>query len=103
MLKHGSGESGVSALEKSQGERAAALHVRVFEYHLPVEQAHHTVGVAGIVLGVCDHNDGRAGLVQLGQQLHYFVAVAGIEVTSRFVGQYQARAVYYSAGHGYAL
>jgi len=52
-----------------------------------VEEVDDAVGVAGVALGVGDHHDGGALLVELGEQVHHLLAVLGVEVTGGLVGE----------------
>ena len=61
------------------------------------------MAVAGIVFGVSDHDDRSPLFVQVGEQLHHFVAVGGVEVSGRFVRQDQLGVVHHGAGYGDAL
>ena len=58
---------------------------------------------AGIVLGVCHHDDGGAFLIQFGKEVHHFLSVLGVEVTRRFVGKDELGVGDYGTGYGYAL
>ena len=49
------------------------------------------------------HDDGGAFAVQLGQQLHHFLAVGGVEIAGGFVGQDQLGPGHHGAGDGDAL
>ncbi len=53
--------------------------------------------------GVGHHHDGGSLLVQFGQQLHHFVAVVGVQVTRRLVGQDQPGVGHDRAGDGHPL
>ena len=61
------------------------LHILRIRHHASVEQVHRAMGKGGIVLRVCHHDDGRAFLVQFGQEVHHLGAVLRIEVTCRLV------------------
>lgn len=52
-----------------------------------VEEVDDAVGIARVALRVGDHHDGGALLVQLGEQIHHLLAVLGIKVASRLVGE----------------
>ena len=56
-------------------------------HDLTVEEVDDAVGVAGVALGVGYHDDGGAFLVEVGQKVHHFLAVLGVQVTRRLVGE----------------
>src|SRR5690349_21520331 len=68
-----------------------------------VEEVDGAAGVAGESRVVGDHADGRAVLVQLGEQLHDRLAVARVEVTGRLVGEQNGGLADHRAGDGDAL
>ena len=55
-------------------------------HHATIEQMDDAMSEAGIVLGVCHHDDGGSFLIQFGKEVHHFLSVLGVEVTRRFVG-----------------
>src|SRR5205085_3084971 len=69
----------------------------------PVEEMNRAVGVARITRVVCDHADGRAALMQFAQQVHYRLAVFGVEVSGRLVREQDQRLTGHSASDGDAL
>ena len=75
----------------------------VFRNGLTVQHADDAMAVAGVVFGVCYHDDGGALFVQIGEQLHYFITVGRVQVTSRFIGQDQLGVIDNGAGYGYTL
>ena len=63
-----------------------ALHRTFSQYH-PVHHADDAAGLTGILFGVRHHDyRGTVGIEFL-QQGHHFVAIGGVEVTGRLVGQ----------------
>ena len=68
-----------------------------------VEKVDDAVGIARVALRVGDHHDGGALLVQLGEQVHHLLAVLGIEVASRLVGEDELGVGDHGAGDGDAL
>ena len=63
----------------------------------------HPVGIRGIMLGVGHHDNGCSLLVQLGQQVHDFRPVFGIEVSGRLVGKDQLGPCHDGTGNGNPL
>ena len=57
------------------------------------------MAVAGVMFGVGNHYNGGALFVEICQQLHYFVTIGGVEVTSRFIGEDELRVIYDGAGY----
>ena len=72
-------------------------------HNLPVEQVDDASGISGVALAVCHHHDGRAFLVQFGQQLHYFLSVLRVEVTGRLVGKDDFGVRYHGTGDCHTL
>ena len=70
---------------------------------MSVEHANDAVAVTCIMLAVCNHDDSSALFVQLCKQFHYFITIVAIEVSGRFVRQYQFWIVYHGTGYGYTL
>ena len=68
-----------------------------------VEKVDDAVGIARVALRVGDHHDGGALLVQLGEQIHHLLAVLGIKVASRLVGEDELGVGDHGAGDGDAL
>ena len=58
---------------------------------------------AGIVLGVCHHDDGGSFLIQFGKEVHHFLSVLGVKVTRRFVGKDELGIGDYGTGNGYTV
>lgn len=56
-------------------------------YDLAVEQVDRARCVGGVVLRVGYHYDGRALLVQFGQQIHDLFAVLRVEVAGGLIGE----------------
>lgn len=79
------------------------LYQYILRYRLSVQHANNAMAVAGVVFGVCNHDDRGSLLVKIGQQLHDFVTVGGIEVTGRFIGQDKLGVIDDGAGDGDAL
>src|SRR4051812_8638552 len=79
------------------------LYHYVFQYGLSVEHPNDAMAVPGIVFTVRNHDDGSTLLVQVGQQGHYLITIAGVEVTSRLIRQDQFGIVHHGAGHGHTL
>ena len=72
-------------------------------YDLAVEQVDRARCVGGVVLRVGYHYDGRALLVQFGQQIHDLFAVLRVEVAGGLIGEDQLRVRNDGAGDGDAL
>lgn len=58
-----------------------------FRHHLSIEEVDDALGIAGVSLGVCHHHDGSALLIELGEELHHFETIFGVEVSCRLVGE----------------
>jgi hypothetical protein len=76
--------------------------LHLFE-HQAVAHDDRTVGVAGELDLVGDHDDGLAGIVEPAQQLHHLAARVGVEGARRLVGQQQRRPIDDRPGEGHAL
>ena len=61
------------------------------------------LGEVGVRRRVGDHDDGRAFLIQLAKHPHHFLAMRGVEVAGRFVGEDQLGLADQGAGDGDAL
>ena len=61
------------------------------------------VGISCIVLRMGHHDDGRPLAVQFAEQAHHLLAVLGIQVSRRLVGQNQLRTGHDGTGDGRAL
>jgi len=73
-------------------------------YLTSIEEADGTVGLLGLCLVVCYHDDGASVfLVQLVQEFHHFGTHLGVEVTGRFVGKDDVRIAHDGTGDGYTL
>ena len=59
--------------------------------------------LGGILLAVGHHDDGGAFLVEFLQQVHDFLAILGVEVTCRFIGEYELWTCHHGAGNGHPL
>ena len=75
----------------------------IFCNHLAVKQIDNAVSIIRIIRGVCNHDDGRTLLIQLGQKLHYLFSIGRIQITGRFIRQYNSGLCYNRAGDGDAL
>ena len=78
-------------------------HFHPFLDHTPVEEVDAAVGVPRVARIVRDHADGRAGFVQLSEQVHHRFAAPRIEVSSRLVGEEHQRFAGDGARNGDAL
>ena len=76
------------------------LHV---VHDLAVKEVYNPLGHCCIFLGVGNHNDGGSLLVELGKQVHYLLAVLGIQVSGRLVRQNQLGIGDNGAGNGHSL
>ena len=65
-----------------------------------VEEVDDAVGLFFIARVVSDHADGRAVLMELMQQFHYGLAILGVEVAGRFVGQENRGMAHQGPCHG---
>ena len=74
-----------------------------FLHDFTVKEVDDAVGIAGVTLGVGHHDDGGAFLVEVGEQLHHLLAVLGIQVTSRLIGEDEFWVGYHGTGDGYTL
>ncbi len=79
------------------------VFVYLVGFYQTVAQAHDAVSVHGNVLLVGYHDNGVAPGIQGLEQLHNFVAGAGVEGAGGFVGQNDAGVVNQGAGNGHAL
>src|SRR3984885_6241070 len=70
---------------------------------LAVEEVYLAVCVAGEARIVGHHADGRAFLVQLGEQLHHRFAILRVQVSGGLVGQQDGRRTGQRAGHSDTL
>ena len=70
---------------------------------MAVEQIDRAVRVIRMRRRVGDHHDGGALVVQGAQKFHHFLAVHGIQVAGRLVGQDQRLVADNRPGHGHAL
>ena len=70
---------------------------------MPVEQMDDAVGIPCIMLRMGHHDDGRPLAVQFAEQAHHLLAVLGIQVSRRLVGQNQLRTGHDGTGNGRAL
>jgi hypothetical protein len=52
---------------------------------------------------VGNHNNGSAIFVEFFQQVHYFIAMGGVEVTGRFIGQNDVWFGYNSTAYSHPL
>ena len=75
----------------------------VFGQHAAVEHVHDACRMFGMTLVVRDHDNRRAVLVELSQQLEHFLAVDRVEVARRLVREDQFRLRDDRAGHGNTL
>ena len=60
---------------------------RLFIEQRPIEQVQGSLAECRIVRGMGYHDDGRALLVQVRQQFHYFGGCRAIEVARRLIGE----------------
>ena len=67
-------------------------------HHLSVEQVDDAGSKAGVVLAVRNHDDRCSFLIQLVEEVHYFLSVFTVQVTGRFIGEDQLRIRNYGAG-----
>ena len=67
---------------------------------LAVKEVDGPLSLRGILLGVRHHHDGRALGVEFFQEVHHLLAVLGVQVTGRFIGEDQLRAGDDRAGDG---
>ncbi len=81
----------------------ARLDVEVFGDYASVKEVDDPVCETCVVGRVGYHDDGGAPLVELGEQVHYFQAIGGVEVTGRFVGEDDLGFGHYGPGNGHAL
>ena len=77
--------------------------MKILRHHPTVKQIDDPVGKTCIVGRVRYHYDGGTTLLKLGEQVHHLQAIGGVEVTSRFVGEYDLGLGYHRPGNGYAL
>ena len=68
-----------------------------------VEHVDDAAGEVGMRRRVGDHDDGRAFLVELAEHPHHLLAVGGVEVAGRLVGEDQLGLADQRAGDGDAL
>ena len=61
------------------------------------------LGEIGVRRRVGDHDDGRAFLVELAEHPHHLLAMRGVEVAGRLVGEDQLGLADQGAGDGDAL
>jgi hypothetical protein len=60
-------------------------------YHRTVEQVDDPLSMPGEARIMGDHADGCSFLVQLAQELHYSLAVLGVQIAGRLIGQQNQR------------
>src|SRR5712664_249404 len=65
----------------------------------PVLQLDNAIPIGRIPLRVCDLNDRCAGVVQSFEELHDLLALCGMEISSRLIGEDQFRTEDHRAGH----
>ena len=88
----------------SQGIHKGRLQfVLDITYYLTVEEVDRALGAGSVLLGVGYHHDGGSLGIQFLQQVHDLLAVLGVEVTGRLIGEDQLRTGHYGAGDGDAL
>src|SRR5205814_3143378 len=64
----------------------------LFSFHNPaIAELNDWFAVGGILLGVRDLHDRHALLVQLTEELHDLFALAGVQVSGRFIGEQKLR------------
>lgn len=61
------------------------------------------VAVTGIVFTVCYHNDRGSGIIERSQQIHYFQAVATIQISGWFICKNQFRIIDNCPGNRHTL
>ena len=76
------------------------LHLR---HHLSVEEVDYAVGIVGVVLRVCHHDDCCALAMQFGKQVHHLTSVVGVEVAGRLVGKDNLRRGDYGSRYCHTL
>ena len=92
----------LSALSLPEGQlNWFSAHRRLRD--LPVKQVDNPVGKACIMIRVGNHDYCGTLLVQFTQQVDYFKSVLGVEVTCRFIGEYQFRICHHRPGYGNPL
>src|SRR5471032_1621151 len=83
--------SATAARGPRREERGATARLMLrFLDHATVEEVNRALRVPGETLVVRDHHDGRAVVVQLGEELHHLIAVARIEVSRGLVREQHA-------------
>src|SRR5438034_5686042 len=66
--------------------------ISLFSFHNPaVAQLNHPLSIRCIFLRVRDLDDGHAFIIELAKQLHDFFALAGVQISSGFVGEEKFR------------
>jgi hypothetical protein len=79
------------------------LDVEVLGDYASVEEVDDSVCEPCVVGRVRYHDDGGTALIELGEQVHHFQTIGGVEVTGRFVGKDDLGFGHYSPGNGNPL
>ena len=79
------------------------LYHNIFQYRLTIQHTDDTMAVSCIMLTVRNHDDGSALLIQIGKHLHYFITIAGIEVSRRLIRKDQLRIIDHGTRNGHTL
>jgi hypothetical protein len=74
-----------------------------FVYDFAVEEVDGTLSMVGVARVVGDHTDGSAGLVNVLEKFHDGVAIFGVEVSGRLIGEKNHGIAYERACHRDAL
>ena len=84
-------------------ERAVSQFVNDVADYFPVEEVDGALGTGGVFLGVCHHDDGGAFGIEFLEELHDLPSILGVEVTCRFIGEYELWTCHHGTGDGHAL
>src|SRR6266478_85927 len=94
-----------SASPRSRGVRRANLRAGccVVTHNPAVLQLDDPVSIRRISFGVRHLNDRRAGVIQSFEELHDLIALCGMQIPSRLIGEDQFRTEDHRAGHSNKL